>query len=230
MILWRDAVDFTTGPWDPARSGVQAMVNMAGVLRSGLANPRFAYLPVDPAYDQATEFTTLLGAEHLEDLDLGGEHAVQCHRVDYGPGGLLGVQRIVIYGELGQTPPATPPVDGAPAPGAAAPPEPFDAGAVRDALRSLSRPLELARNPLATGDTPEERAASVRARLDDAAQHAFGDSEDERLLREVLRRGYLEPAGSHEQAADELFLSRATYFRRLRTAAARLADYLVASQ
>ena len=70
----------------------------------------------------------------------------------------------------------------------------------------------------------------MRARLEDAAQHAFGDSEDERLLREVLRRGYLEPAGSHEQAADELFLSRATYFRRLRTAAARLADYLVASQ
>lgn len=230
VILWRDAVDFTTGPSDPARSDVQAMVNMAGVLRSGLANPRFAYLPVNPAYDQATEFTTLLGAEHLEDLDLGGEHAVQCHRVDYGPGGLLGLQRIVIYGELGQTPPDTPPVDGTPAPAEAAPTERFDAEAVRDALRSLSRPLELARNPLATGDTPEERAASVRARLEAAAQHAFGDSNDERLLREVLRRGYLEPAGSHEQAADELFLSRATYFRRLRTAAARLADYLVSSQ
>jgi hypothetical protein len=230
VILWRDAVDFTTGPSDPARSEVQAMVNMAGVLRSGLANPRFAYLPVDPAYDQATEFTTLLGAEHLEDLDLGGEHPVQCHRVDYGPGGLLGLQRIVIYGELGLTPPDTPPVDGAPPPAEAAPTAPFDAEAVRDALRSLSRPLELARNPLAAGDTPEERAASVRARLEAAAQHAFGDSDDERLLREVLRRGYLEPAGSHEQAADELFLSRATYFRRLRTAAARLADYLVSSQ
>jgi hypothetical protein len=30
--------------------------------------------------------------------------------------------------------------------------------------------------------------------------------------------------------ADELFLSRATYFRRLLTAAGRLADYLVANQ
>ena len=106
VILWRDAVDFTTGPSDPARSEVQAMVNMAGVLRSGLANPRYAYLPVDPAYDEAGEFTTLLGAEHLAELDLAGEHAVQCHRVDYGPGGLLGLQRIVIYGELGLTPPA----------------------------------------------------------------------------------------------------------------------------
>jgi hypothetical protein len=229
VILWRDAVDFTTGPDDPARSEVQAMVNMAGVLRSGLANPRFAYLPVDPAYDQASEFTTLLGAQHLEDLDLRGEHAVQCHRVDYGPGGLLGLQRIVIYGELGLSAPAAP----TPRPDAAAPeraPEPFDAEAVRDALRSLSRPLELARSPLATGETPAERAASVRQRLEAAAQHAFGDSEDEQLLRQVLQRGYLEPEGSHEQAADALFLSRATYFRRLRNAAARLADYLVASQ
>jgi hypothetical protein len=231
VILWRDAVDFTTGPEDAARSEVQAMVNMAGVLRSGLANPRYAYLPVDPAYEQASEFTTLLGAEHLQDLDLGGEHSVQCHRVDYGPGGLLGLQRIVIYGELGLTPPAVPPVvDGAASRAVAPPPEPFDAEAVRDALRSLSRPLELARNPLATGATPEERAASVRARLETAAEHAFGASDDDQLLRAVLRRGYLEPAGSHEQAADELFLSRATYFRRLRAAAARLADYLVASQ
>jgi len=232
VILWRDAVDFTTGPSDPARSEVQAMVNMAGVLRSGLANPRYAYLPVDPAYDEAGEFTTLLGAEHLAALDLAGDHAVQCHRVDYGPGGLLGLQRIVIYGELGLTPPAAPPaLDGATKPAAVvSAPAPFDAEAVRDALRSLSRPLELARNPLATGDTPEERAASVRARLEAAAEHAFGASDDEQLLRQVLRRGYLEPAGSHEQAADELFLSRATYFRRLRAAAARVADYLVASQ
>src|SRR6185312_12988134 len=154
----------------------------AGVLRSGLANPRYAYLPVDPAYDEAGEFTTLLGAEHLAALDLAGDHAVQCHRVDYGPGGLLGLQRIVIYGELGLTPPAAPPaLDGATKPAAVvSAPAPFDAEAVRDALRSLSRPLELAR--------------------------------------------------SHEQAADELFLSRATYFRRLRAAATRVADYLVASQ
>jgi hypothetical protein len=228
VILWRDAVDFTTGADDAARSEVQAMVNMAGVLRSGLANPRFAYLPVDPAYDQANEFTTLLGAEHLDDLDLSGEHAVQCHRVDYGPGGLLGLQRIVIYGEIGLAPPA--PVAVANGGAAVGPAAPFDADAVREALRSLARPLELARNPLAEGETPEQRARSVRARLEAGAEQAFGDTDDERLLREVLRRGYLEPAGSHEQAADDLFLSRATYFRRLRTAASRLADYLVASQ
>ena len=39
-------------------------------------------------------------------------------------------------------------------------------------------------------------------------------------------RGYLDPAVSHEQAADELALSRAAYFRRLRAAAERIAGFL----
>jgi hypothetical protein len=42
----------------------------------------------------------------------------------------------------------------------------------------------------------------------------------------VLIRGYLEPAPSHEQAAMDLALSRAAYFRRLRVAAERVAAYL----
>jgi hypothetical protein len=41
-------------------------------------------------------------------------------------------------------------------------------------------------------------------------------------------RGYLEPAPSHEQAAIDLSLSRAAYFRRLRAAAERVAEYLAA--
>jgi hypothetical protein len=66
----------------------------------------------------------------------------------------------------------------------------------------------------------------VRELLRDAAANAFGDSENERLLRRVLERGYLDPAPSHELAADELHLSRSAYFRRLRTATARVADYV----
>jgi len=42
----------------------------------------------------------------------------------------------------------------------------------------------------------------------------------------VLTRGYLDPAPSHEVAADELNLSRAAYFRRLKQASERLAEYL----
>ena len=59
-----------------------------------------------------------------------------------------------------------------------------------------------------------------------AAAEAFGDSETEKLLYSVLVAGYLEPLRSHEEAASKLCMSRAAYFRRLRTAVERLAEYL----
>jgi hypothetical protein len=97
---------------------------------------------------------------------------------------------------------------------------------VRDALRTFQVPSELARNELASGDSVEQRAASVRARITEAVEAVFGDDASERLLRSVLERGYLHPTASHEAAADELHLSRSAYFRRLRQASERIADYL----
>jgi hypothetical protein len=77
----------------------------------------------------------------------------------------------------------------------------------------------------ATG-TVDERAAAVRARVEQAADEAFGDSVEDRELREALVRGYLDPAPSHDQAAAALQLSRAAYFRRLRAAVARVAAHI----
>ena len=51
-------------------------------------------------------------------------------------------------------------------------------------------------------------------------------TETEKLLRSVLIAGYLEPMRSHEEAANKLMLSRAAYFRRLRTAVERLAEHM----
>ena len=39
-------------------------------------------------------------------------------------------------------------------------------------------------------------------------------------------RGYLQPGASHDRAAADLHLSRATYFRRLRAAVARVAAHI----
>jgi hypothetical protein len=213
-VLWHDSVDFT----GDRRGRVQAMLGMAGILRSGASNPRFAYMPINPANPDALTFARALGAEHLTELDLEmGHRRIECHRIDYGPGGLVAAQRAVVYAELGLAPPI--PVEGGTS---------LELDDVREALRNFRVPHELARSPLATGEQLEERAESVRGKLRDAAERAFGDNENEKLLQRVLIRGYLEPAPSHEQAAIDLSLSRAAYFRRLRTAAERVAEYLAA--
>ena len=147
------------------------------------------------------------------------------HLVDYGPGGILGLQRDTVYLELGLAPPGagvSPPA--AETAGWSA--RTADTEAVRDALRNLRVPHALAQSPLATGEGVEERAESVRALLAGAAERAFGDTPGEQLMRRVLVRGYLDPAPSHERAASELNLSRAAYFRRLKLASERLADFL----
>jgi hypothetical protein len=211
-VLWHDSVDFT----GDRRGRVQAMLGVAGILRSGASNPRFAYLPISPRREGALEFTRALGAQHIPELDLElSGRQVECHRIDYGPGGLIAFQRAFVYAELGLVPP---PVDGPRA----------GLDDVREALRNFRIPHELARSALATGETPDERAESVRNLLRDAAERAFGDNENEKLLQRVLIRGYIEPAPSHEQAAIDLSLSRAAYFRRLRAAAERVAEYLAA--
>ncbi len=211
-VLWHSSVDFT----DDRRGRVQAMLGMAGVLRSGIANPRFAYMPINPTNPDALTFARALGAEHLSELDLEiGTRRIECHRIDYGPGGLVAAQRAVVYAELGLA--SARPLEGEPK---------LDFEAVREALRNFRVPHELARSPLATGEGAEERAESVRELLREASDRAFGDNENEKLLRRVLIRGYLEPAPSHEQAAIDLSLSRAAYFRRLRAAAERVAEYL----
>jgi hypothetical protein len=99
---------------------------------------------------------------------------------------------------------------------------------VREALRNLHRPTALARSALATGSTPEERAASARALVTGAIIQAFGDSAEERLLREVLEGGYVDPNTKHEQVAKRLNLSRTAYYRRLNQASERLAAWLLA--
>jgi AAA ATPase domain len=224
VMLWRDSIDFTSSDEGDISSPVLALMNTAAVLRSGLTNPRYSYLPIHRENKVAMEYARAVGAEHIAELDLAvDEHVTECHVIDYGPGGMLARQRATVYAELGIPPPDASEV-------AEEVPSEITLDAVRDALRSLANPLEMAASPLATGDTPDERAASVRALLTDATANAFGDAPDERLLQQIMERGYLDPSASHESAALELNVSRATYFRRLRVASQRVADYVLASR
>jgi hypothetical protein len=215
-VLWHDSIDFTGKP----HLRVQAMLGMAGILRSELDNPRYAYMPISSRMVAAQQFAEACGAKRVPELDVPvGGHVLECWLLDYGPGGLLGFQRDWVYQEIGVKPPAFHEIPG----------DADYAEAVRDALRDFRVPHNLATNPLATGSSPEARAESVRALIRDAAEQSFGDTPNERLLHDILIRGYIDPAPSHEQAADELCVSRSTYFRRLKAAAERVAEHLAAA-
>jgi hypothetical protein len=198
------------------------IINTGSILRSGLVSPRVIYLPIEPGNTTGLAFAEAVGGRHVAELDVEvGREGRLCHVADLGPDGMLAGVRAAVYAELGLQ---APPLDRA----TAAPQ--VDAETVKDALRNLQRPLELAASPLASGATPEARAASVRALLEQAADAAFGRSPDEELLREVIRRGYLEAGMSHEAVAAAMHLSRAAYFRRLRQASGRVAAYVLASR
>jgi hypothetical protein len=214
-VLWQSAVDFT------GEGKVQAMLGIAGILRSGAANPRFAYLPIDMRVPGAVDFVRAIGAQHLAELDVNLDGLdVQCYRLDYGPGGLFALVRDQIYAELGLPQPTRP---------ARVQAQAIDIDMVRDVLKNFRVPRELARSPLARGSSVPERAESVRQLVRAAAAEAFGDSETEKLLFSVLVAGYLEPLRSHEEAASKLCMSRAAYFRRLRTSVERLAEYIASA-
>jgi hypothetical protein len=212
-VICRQAIDLTRQRSSP----VTALIGMAGVIGSGLENPIAAYLPIARGDAAAQAFSAACGAAPIAELAV--EHAgisVECHVLDYGPGGVLAGQRAAIYRELGLPAPPSPP----------APPT-FEV--VRGALRHYASPALLAADPLATGDgPPAARSERVRTRIDAAVRDAFGSSTDDQQLRRVLIRGYLDPAPTHELAARELNLSRTAYFRRLRVAVARVAAQLAA--
>jgi hypothetical protein len=179
-------------------------------------------LPVAACVSEAAAHA--VGARHIAGADATvAGHRLACHVADFGAAGLLGAQKRWIYRELG----LVPEVAAAQAAGSSGG---ITEEVVFDAIRNLTIVPVVARSPLAHGDTVAERAESVRRRIAEAADGAFGDSAGERLLHEVLVRGYVEPAASHEVAAHELSLSRSAYFRRLHTAVARVAEIIVGQE
>lgn len=209
VLVWRDAIDFERTV-DPA-SPVVSLMNTACILDCGLSNVRWSLIPMARDNPAALRFSASVGGRGVPELTITVDGRItECHVIDHGDGGMLGQIRDIVYTELGLAP-APPPVT----------PE-----TVRDALRHLQRPALLAASPLARGEGMEDRAGSVRVLLEEAARRAFGTSPEEEGLRRVLERGYLDPAGKHEQAAADLGLSRTAYFRRLREASDRVAQWL----
>jgi hypothetical protein len=189
-----------------------AIANPAMVGRGGV-DVRYFYGAGFEGRPQQADFYRAMGYRRVPELDVMEDgRVVECHLLDLGEGGVIRGIRDRVYRDLGL--PLDPPTAR----------EPDIEGITRDALRHFHEPAVLAASPLASGETREERYRSVQQLLREAIEAAFGDSENERLLRSTIEQGYLDKIGSHERTARNLHLSRATYFRRLSQATKRIAD------
>jgi hypothetical protein len=207
-VLWREAVDLTGELGE-----VTSLLGAGGIVATGVANPRYGFLPITPRIPAAAIFSAALGAIHVPSLDLydyGME--LECHIVDFGPGGLLGFQREWVYRETGAAPPAPVPDDD------------LDPVAL---VRLLREPSELAVGREWLGATPSERLDALRG-LVTRSLDVFGSSDGDRTDRAIVEAAYLGDAAPHEAIARRLHLSRTTYFRRLHAATDRLADEVAA--
>lgn len=206
-VLWREAVDLTGEMGE-----VTSLLGAGGLLATGVANPRYGFLPISPLVPAAQQFSEALGAVHVPSLDMHG-HGMElaCHVVDFGPGGLIGFQRDWIYRETGSAVPVDGP-DGDPS----------------RLLRMLREPAALAHGPAWLGDTPAERLVNLRRRVT-AALEVFGTHQDDQLGRAIIETAFLGEGAPHESIARQLHLSRSAYFRRLNAATARVGEEVIAS-
>lgn len=213
-VIWRDMIAVAPDR-DPDLFG---LLGMAGMLAATSGSPRYGYLPINPALPGARDFAAAGGAVHIPELDARvGEETVECHLIDWGPGGVLAALHAHVYRELGLSKPARPEAT-----------RTVSVATVREAFRHFGVPTELAASPLASGESVVERCDSVRDTLIDAVDRAFGETPGDQLTQTALRRGYLERSATQEAVAADLHLSRAAYFRRLRRGCERVAAYLSA--
>jgi hypothetical protein len=204
VVMWREAVDLTGELGE-----VTSLLGAGGLIASGIANPRYMFLPIAPELPAAQSFSERLDGQHVMELDLHAHGMdLECHVVDNGPGGLIGKQRDWIYRETGASPPtASVDVDGA------------------ELLKLLRDPSMLTAGPEWLGDSPSTRLATLLS-LAQESLDVFGSTSADLLARSIIEAAYLSDNRSHETIARELHLSRSAYFRRLHAAAQRFASEL----
>lgn len=205
-VLWREAIDLTGGV-----ENVTALLGAGGLLATGVANPRYGFLPISPLTPAARQFSVALSATHVPELDIHAfGQVLECHIVDFGPGGLLGFQRDWIYRETGAAPPV-------------------DVGDVEPLaiLKMLREPESLAHGPGWLGASPSARLERLKSLVSNALS-VFGDHRDDQLARRIIEVAYLGENAPHDAVARQLHLSRSTYFRRLQSASERVSEELAA--
>jgi hypothetical protein len=198
---------------------VVGVLNLAAVLRSGLANVERTYIvDCSDGLGATIEFFKAVGAVRHPELDTDDEDRwMKIWLIEHGPGGMVGQVRDVIRAEAGVA-----------APEGTERAEEELVGLAVEAVRDYSRPAALAASPLAAvGETTEARVEALRVAIRRAVAAAFGPAADDDLARRMVELADLDASVTHEQAAERLAVSRATYFRHLRQARRRVALALV---
>ena len=100
-VLWREAVDLTGEMGE-----VTALLGSGGAVGAGVANPRYGFLPIAPDAPGGEGLQRGARRHPRAELDFDGlGMQLECHVIDFGPGGVLGFQRDWIYRETGAVPP-----------------------------------------------------------------------------------------------------------------------------
>lgn len=211
VVLWRDAFGFPSEEGsDPSLPLMMAI--QGAIISSEHIDSLATYGSIvvgDPTTIGLADAYGAVAEPELRVID--GERTVDGAILHHGHGSFIGAAKAKVYHDLGLPLPLA--TEGR-------------REAVRSALRDFHDPLALALSPLASGDTPTDRATSVRRLLTDTVEAAFGVTPRQRMERLAIERGYFDPDATHEGAARSLHIGRSTYFRHLTRGIDRITAYL----
>lgn len=174
-------------------------VGNAGLL-AGFADPYMRYIVATGEVRYGEDGTKPFGYVDIDELDrFDDERRLMSWGVDFGPGGGLGRILEMIRAEQGVAVSA----DST---------EPDQSAALLLALRSFHDVDVLEQSPL--GSTVGETRQVVLDRVADA----FGDADEDQVLRSLLEHTYLDPEGGHAVARQRAHMSRSSFYRHLQRA------------
>lgn len=195
-----------TATGDSRREDVTRFRNAVALQRCGVPNPRYDLVNEIGWSDQERDVMRQYGYAEVTGLRRQvGDHEVRTWLADSGPEGLIGLVFRAVAAEQGAELPA-----------------PSDRSEqVLTALDSFGSDPVLADLALAPcGHRPRDAAASVRRMVLRTVDRALAHAPD---LRQIVELRYLEPASSHDDVIRRTFLSRRSYFRKLKEARALIA-------
>lgn len=195
-----------TATGDGRREEVTRFRNAVALQRCGVPNPRYDLVNEIGWSDEERDVMRQYGYAEVTGLRRQvGDQEVRTWLADSGPEGFVGLVFRAVAAEQGADLPA-----------------PSDRGdQVLTALDSFGSDPVLADLALAPcGHRPRDAAASVRRMVLRTVDRALAHAPD---LRQLVELRYLEPAGSHDEVIRRTFLSRRSYFRKLKEARALIA-------